>query len=208
MSFEGDAASRKRGQRQPHFSNICTGSSAAFRLHDRPRLSQRPRALIAAPDHSTQQLLSQHLGSNGFTIDVCTDGRDALERVIGTSFDLIMLDGALQGVDGITLCRVIRQGTVNRDAAIIVVATPAGELDKVNTLIGGADDHLSKPVNARELLARVSTIMRRLQPPTGPEKHQIDRGDVTLDPARRQAVVRSRLVHLSKQELVLPFFDI
>ena len=162
----------------------------------------RPRALIADPDQSTQQLLSQHLGSSGFSIDVCIDGRDALERVIGTPFDLIVLDSALQGVDGITLCRVIRQGILNRDAAIIVVAA-AGESDKVLTLIGGADDHLTKPVNARELLARVSTIMRRSLPPASQEKDHIKHGDLSLDPARRQVIVRGRLVHLSKQEFEL-----
>ena len=164
---------------------------------------RRPRALIADPDQSTQQLLSQQLGSSGFAIDVCFDGRDALERVIGTPFDLIVLDSALQGVDGITLCRVIRQGTVNRDAAIIVVAAAEGDSDKVLTLIGGADDHLTKPVNARELLARVSTIMRRSQPAESQEKDHIKRGDLSLDPARRQVVVRGHLAHLSKQEFEL-----
>ena len=174
-------------------------------MHARSRLpQQRHRALIADPDQSTQRLLSQHLGSSGFAIDVCLDGRDALARVIATSFDVIVLDSALQGVDGITLCRVIRQGTVNRDAAIIVVATSAGESDKVLTLIGGADDHLTKPVNARELLARVSTIMRRSHPTASPDrKDPVQRGELSIDPARRHVMIRGRAVRLSKQEFEL-----
>jgi DNA-binding response OmpR family regulator len=168
------------------------------------RLSQRPPlALIADPDPPTQRLLSQHLTSDGFAIDLCSDGRDALERVIGTSFDLIVLDSGLQGVDGITLCRVIRQGSINRDAAIIVVSPSSRESEKVLTLIGGADDYLTKPVSVREFLARVSTIMRRTRPPAPREQNPIERRDFSLDPARRQLVVRGRRVPLSKQEFEL-----
>ena len=163
----------------------------------------RPLALIADPDQPAQRALSQHLTSGGFTIDTCSNGRDALERIFGTTFDLIVLEGGLQGVDAATLCRVIRQGSANPDAAVIVVATSARESDKVLLLTAGADDYLTKPVSPREFVARVATVMRRSRPRAAGEKDVIERSDFSLDPARRQLVVRGRRVALSKQEFEL-----
>ena len=167
----------------------------------RSRLPERPRALIADGDRSTQRLLSQHLTSDGFSIDTCTDGREAFDRVASSPFDLIVLASALQGVDGIALCRVIRQGTINRNAAIIVVGASSNESETVLTLSNGADDYLTKPVGVREFLARVSSILRRARAAVDRTlQTHIERGEVTLDAARRITIVRGRKVPLSKQE--------
>ena len=121
-------ATRPSEKGQPRHSIFHTSCFAAdvvqaFRLHGGGRLPETtPRALIADGDQPTERLLSQHLVSDGFTIDECVDGREALERLRASPFDLIVLDATLPGLDGIALCRAIRQGRSNPQAAIFVVA--------------------------------------------------------------------------------------
>ena len=155
-------------------------------------------------DSSTRLLVSHHLFSDGFAIDECVDGREALERVTSVRFDLIVLDAALPGLDGIALCRAIRNGPVNSGAAIFVVARSAAESDKVLALVNGADDYLTKPLGVREFLARVSAVMRRVDRASDwSVQHAIERSDLCLDPSRRQVIVRGQDVACSKQEFNL-----
>jgi DNA-binding response OmpR family regulator len=172
---------------------------SALRLPDR-----RPRALIADSDQRTRLLISRHLLSEGFAIGECGDGRDALEHVTTSRFDLIVLDGTLPGLDGIALCRAIRQGSANPQSAIVIVAHSPAESDKVLALVNGADDYLTKPLSIREFLARVSAVMRRAQRTAGRSAQgPIDRADIRLEPAKRQVFVRGRAVACSKQEFDL-----
>lgn len=163
----------------------------------------RSRALIADRDPSTEQLLSPHLTSAGFSVDSCIDGSDALERAAAAKFDLIVLDSALAGFDGIASCRTIRQAPLNRDAAIFVVAADANESDKILTLLCGADDYLAKPLSVREFLARLSVVMRRATDTARGNRPRIERAEISLDPARRQVLVRGEHVRCSKQEFDL-----
>jgi two-component system OmpR family response regulator/two-component system alkaline phosphatase synthesis response regulator PhoP len=149
-------------------------------------------------------LLSQHLHSDGFAIDECVDGREALERLMRSAFDLIVVDAALSGLDGIALCRAVRNGVTNPDAAIFVVAGSGAESDKVLAFVNGADDYLTKPLSVREFLARVSAVMRRIERTA--ERHPrsaIHRADLRLDPSRREVVVRGQLIACSRQEFEL-----
>jgi two-component system OmpR family response regulator/two-component system alkaline phosphatase synthesis response regulator PhoP len=165
---------------------------------------RQSRALIADSDHSTRHLLSRHLLSEGFDIGECSDGREALDQLSRSRFDLVVLDSALGGLDGIALCRAIRQESANRHTAIFVIAASAAESDKVLALINGADDYLTKPLSIREFLARVSAVMRRTKRATEHDvKDPIDRSDIRLDPSKRQVLVRGRSVSCSKQEFDL-----
>jgi DNA-binding response OmpR family regulator len=149
-------------------------------------------------------LISRHLLSEGFDVLECGDGRQALEHVTASRFELIVLDGALPGLDGIALCRAIRQGSANAGSAILIVATSSAESDKVLALANGADDYMTKPLSIREFLARVSAVMRRAHRVTEHnERGPIDRPDIRLDPSRRQVVVRGSVVVCSKQEFDL-----
>ena len=149
----------------------------------------------------TRLLVSRHLLAEGFDIGECGDGRDALERVTASRFDLIVLDGHLSGLDGIALCRAIRQGSSNPYSAIFIVSDSATESDKVLALVNGADDYLTKPLSMKEFMARVSAVMRRsARVPDRDAPRPVDREDMRLDPARRQVVVRGRMVACSKQE--------
>jgi DNA-binding response OmpR family regulator len=166
-------------------------------------LPERPRALIADADSSTRLLLSHHLYLDGFAIDECADGRDALERVTTGRFDLIVVEAALAGLDGIALCRAIRHSPVNPRAAVFVVARSAAETDKVLALSNGADDYLTKPLGMLEFMARVSAVMRRIERTSHGGRQLVESGDLILDPSRRQVVVRGQRVACSKQEFDL-----
>ena len=171
-------------------------------MHTAQRLTdRRPRALIADGDHSPRLLISRHLLSEGFEIGECAEGRETLERLSASRFDLVVLDAALPGLDGIALCRAIRQSSTNKHSAIFIVAASAAESDTVLALVNGADDYLTKPLSIREFLARVSAVMRRASRTRAAGAHApIERADIRLDPARRQVIVRGRCVACSKQE--------
>ena len=162
---------------------------------------KRLRALLADADALTRQLLSRHLVAEGFHVNECSAGRDALERLSSARFDLVVLDAALAGLDGIALCRAVRQGSINRHAAIFAIGDSPAESDKILALANGADDYVTKPVSVREFLARVSAVMRRTARLAGHNgRDPVRRGELQLDPSRRQVVVRGRTVPCSKQE--------
>ena len=142
--------------------------------------------------------------SAGFDVVECCDGWKALGYVSDGRFDLIVLDGALAGFDGIALCRLIRQRSPNTASAIVILADSAAESDTVLALLNGADAYMTKPLSIPEFLARVAAIMRRAQHATehtanGP----IYRHDIRLDPWKRQLIVRGSVVPCSKQEFGL-----
>jgi two-component system OmpR family response regulator/two-component system alkaline phosphatase synthesis response regulator PhoP len=165
---------------------------------------RRPRALIADGDDLTRLLVSRHLLSEGFDVVECGNGREVLDRTTTSRFDLIALDSSLSGLDGIALCRVIRQGSANLHSAIVMVSASAAESDKVLALANGADDYLTKPLSIREFLARVSAVMRRTERAVEFGTHPpVDRADIRLDPAKRQVLVRGQAISCSKQEFDL-----
>lgn len=148
--------------------------------------------------------MSRHLQPGGFNIRECADGRATLECVTKIPYDLILLDAALPTIDSIALCRAIRHGLGNPHAGIIVIASSAVESDKVLSLVNGADDYVARSVGAREFRARVAAVMRRIRRAVDQSLlAPIDRGDLRLDPSRRQASVRGSVISCSKQEFEL-----
>src|SRR6185369_11112410 len=102
-----------------------------------------------------------HLGLEGYACDGVGDGREALKRTEAERFDLLVLDVMIPGLDGVSLCRAVRKGGVNREAPILMLTARREEADKVLGLESGADDYLSKPFGVRELVARARALLRR-----------------------------------------------
>jgi DNA-binding response OmpR family regulator len=167
----------------------------------------RRRILLVEDEAPIRELLRLHLSLANFDIDEVADGTAALDRARTEKFDLIVLDVMVPGLDGITLCRAIRSQSVNMSSAVLMLTARASEADKVLGLESGADDYLTKPFSIREMVARVGAILRRnerIDGSSGPAapRHVRSR-DVTLDPERREAIVRDRVVELTKQEFDL-----
>jgi DNA-binding response OmpR family regulator len=165
----------------------------------------RRRALVVEDDVAIRELLRLHLSLAGFHVDEIGDGRGALECARSIPFDVIVLDLMLPGLDGITLCRAVRNDGPNRETPILMLTARDSESDKVLGLESGADDYLTKPFGVRELMARVGAITRRSRrtAEAGEETRatrRVNARGVAIDPDRREAVVRGAAVELTKQE--------
>jgi DNA-binding response OmpR family regulator len=169
----------------------------------------RRRLLVVEDEAAIRELLRLHLSLAGFGIEEIADGTAALERARTEKFDLIVLDVMLPGLDGITLCRAIRSQGVNTPTPILMLTARDTESDKVLGLESGADDYLTKPFGIREMLARVSAILRRNDrldaQATASAVRRVETRDLALDPERREALVRGGAVELTKQEFDLLF---
>jgi two-component system phosphate regulon response regulator OmpR len=133
------------------------------RRHDGGRILQMPlqtRLLVVDDDAAVRELLVEYLGDQGFAVRAVGDGaamRAAIEEELP---DLVLLDLRLPGEDGLTLARRLRE-TV--DVGIVMVTASGDVIDRVVGLEMGADDYIAKPFDPRELLARVRSVLRRLQ---------------------------------------------
>ncbi|MGH9143842.1 MAG: response regulator transcription factor [Vicinamibacterales bacterium] len=163
--------------------------------------------LIVEDEAPIRELLRLHLSLAGFDIEEVAEGTAALDRARTEKFDLIVLDVMVPGLDGITLCRAIRAQSMNMASAVLILTARGSEADKVLGLESGADDYLTKPFSVREMVARVGAILRRNEridvPAGAAAPRHVRSRDVTLDPERREAIVRGTVVDLTKQEFDL-----
>jgi DNA-binding response OmpR family regulator len=167
----------------------------------------RGRVLVVEDDAAIRELLRLHLCLAGFEIVEVADGRTALARAREESFDVIVLDVMLPGIDGVTLCRSVRTEGANLDTGILMLTALDTESDKVLGLESGADDYITKPFGVRELMARVGVIVRRktrsAHASEAPRTATVRTRDLTIDPERRQATARGLPIELTKQEFDL-----
>ena len=166
-----------------------------------------PRVLVVEDEPNIRELVCLHLGLEGYTCDGLGDGREALNRAETARYDLLVLDVMIPGVDGLALCRAVRNGRTNHDVPILMLTARREESDKVVGLESGADDYLTKPFGVRELVARARALLRRpRQVPidqVGDEGHAVTVHGVEIDPARRRVRVAGRDVDLTDQEFRL-----
>jgi DNA-binding response OmpR family regulator len=165
-----------------------------------------PRVLIVEDEAPIRQLLRLHFELAGFRLDEADDGKRGLARARTERFDLIVLDVMLPGIDGVSVCRAIRSSGPNAATPILMVTARDSEADTVMGLESGADDYLAKPFGVRELMARVSALLRRharAEARGGLVARDVLSQSVSLDPERRQVVVRGRPVELTRQEFDL-----
>lgn len=154
------------------------------------------RILIVDDDARIRDILKRQLSYEGYQVALAGDSHEAFAEVSADPPDLVLLDLMLPGMDGLEICRRLRQV----DDIPILMLTARGALeDKVGGLDSGADDYLVKPFQPEELLARVRALLRRRQPQSGALKF----GVLTVDPSARQVWVEERAVELSSKEFDL-----
>ena len=165
-----------------------------------------PRVLVVEDEPNIRELVCLHLGLEGYACEGVGDGREALKRTEGERFDLLVLDVMIPGLDGLSLCRAVRNGATNRDVPILMLTARRDESDKVVGLESGADDYLTKPFGVRELVARARALLRRPRQAAGngdDDEQPIRIHGVEIDPARRRVRVDGRDVELTDQEFRL-----
>ena len=164
------------------------------------------RAVLVVEDEPhIRDLVALHLELEGWTPEVVGDGSLALERLRARPFDLVILDIMLPGLDGLTVLKALRRDARNGDVPVLLLTARREESDKVLGLESGADDYLAKPFGVAELVARARALMRRPRAPADPAaqgKLVTVRG-LTLDPAKRRAMVDGREVELTSHEFEL-----
>jgi two-component system OmpR family response regulator len=165
--------------------------------------------LVVDDDPEIRRLLSQYLEKNGYRVTAVAEGagmRMTLER---TRVDLIVLDLMLPGVDGLELCRDLRAGSKLPAKVPIIMLTARGdEMDRVLGLEMGADDYLAKPFSARELLARIKVVLRRVRDlpsdPLAEDPERLAFNGWTLDTRTQHLIAPDGLVvPLSQAEIRL-----
>ena len=165
---------------------------------------QDPHLLVVDDDERLRTLLQRYLSSNGFRVSAAANAADARALMKSMAFDLLILDVMMPGESGFDLTKSVRAGS----SVPILMLTAKGEAeDRIRGLEHGADDYLAKPFEPRELLLRVSALLRRAAPPAAKALAEVRLGDCVYDPERGQLRRKGKPVHLTSSEsALLQFF--
>lgn len=158
-----------------------------------------PQVLLVEDEESFADVLSFMLRREGYDVRVAGDGEVALAEFDRDGADLVLLDLMLPKLSGTEVCREIRQRS---NVPIIMLTAKDSEIDKVVGLEMGADDYITKPYSARELLARMKAVMRRREAPEQMESN-LCAGPVEIDLDRHVVLVRGEQVRLPLKEFDL-----
>ena len=156
------------------------------------------RALLIDDDARLSELLASYLGPHGFVVDHAANGARGLTLLEGGAYDLVLLDVMMPGMDGLEVCKRIRQ----KSRVPIVMLTARGDAtDRVVGLELGADDYVPKPFSPRELLARMRAVLRRAMPEASSERLVV--GDLAVDVEGRRVVLGDKHLELTGLEFDL-----
>lgn len=155
--------------------------------------------LIADDDKDLAEGLSWYLEAEGFRVSVAYDGRDALDAFRASRPDVAILDIMMPSIDGIRLCETIRSES---DAFIMMLSARDGEIDKVRALTLGADDYVTKPFHASEIVARIKAMLRRKSAEPR-ETNEFRWKDLVVVADQRAVTVKGTPVDLTSMEFEL-----
>lgn len=171
------------------------------------KILQMPKILIIEDEQDIQDLLVYNLGKEGFETISAIDGIKGKELAISAKPDLILLDLMLPGLDGLELCRIIRNNADTASIPVIMLTAKGEEFDKVIGLEIGADDYVTKPFSVREIVARVKALLRRSRKEESREQEQYEFGSLRIDLSTYEVRVCNELINLSPLEFrLLRFF--
>jgi len=157
------------------------------------------KILLAEDDKETGSYIQKGLSGEGHTVDLLSDGREALTQAMSQSYDLMILDRMMPGLDGLSLLKSVRAARIETPA--ILLTAMGSTDDKVEGLRAGADDYMVKPFAFVELLARIDVIARR--PALKEEITELVVGDLRLDLLRRELVREGQVIELQPREFLL-----
>jgi DNA-binding response OmpR family regulator len=159
--------------------------------------------LVVDDEKTLVKALTFNLEKEGFRVEQAYDGEEALQKVVEVKPDIVVLDLMLPGLDGFEVCRRIRK---KHDVPIIMLTARSEDIDKVLGLELGADDYLTKPFNARELVARIKAILRRTTAREEEPKKVIQIGDLQVDLLQHRIRLSEKDVNLTSKEFALLSF--
>ena len=159
------------------------------------------KILVIEDEKKLAAYLQRGLSEEGYVVDVCHDGVDGLHMAMEGTYDLLVLDGMLPGIDGLGVLAALRQG---KDMPVLVLTARVKVEDRVRGLQSGADDYLTKPVAFSELLARIEGLLRRTRPRAETANAlMLTLDGLQLDLARRKATRAGQRLDLTAKEFTL-----
>jgi DNA-binding response OmpR family regulator len=162
------------------------------------------RILVVEDEKIVSEVVERYLRLDGYDVRVAGDGAQAMEMAGEWQPDLVVLDLMLPKIDGLEVCRRLRQ---SRDVPIIMLTAKGDETDRIVGLELGADDYIVKPFSPRELVARVKSVLRRTKASTDEKSDSsIHYGDMVIDPVSREVICRDETVSLTGKEFDLLYF--
>ncbi|MBU1260543.1 MAG: response regulator [Planctomycetes bacterium] len=155
--------------------------------------------LIVDDEEDVLELVRYNLDKNGYKIETATTGEEALKKARAKLPDLLILDLMLPGIDGLEVCKKLKSDSKTQNIPIIMLTAKGEESDIVTGLELGADDYVTKPFSPKVLVARVRRILQRALT-RDLEKTPVKIHELTIDPARRQVLIKGKPVDLTFTE--------
>lgn len=157
------------------------------------------KILVVEDDPTTAQFIARGLSEEGHAVDCLENGRDALAQAMGASYDVLVVDRMLPGLDGLSMVRALRAAHVATPA--IFLTSMGGVEDRIDGLRAGGDDYLVKPFAFGELSARIAALGRR--PPLQEAETVLRAGDLEMDLVRRTVTRAGQRIELLPREFAL-----
>lgn len=156
--------------------------------------------MLVEDETSIRETMAEFLAEEGFEILQAADGLEALEVFRENQPDLIILDLMLPKLDGLEVCKAIRQKS---NVPIIMVTARDEEIDKLLGLELGADDYITKPFSLREMKARIKAVLRRTGFQGSTEEHKISFGALEINTDRREVRMNNKIIELTPSEYAI-----
>ena len=167
----------------------------------------RTRIVVVEDEPDILEILGYNLRREGYEVQSAPDGTSGLSLIRREKPDLVLLDLMLPGIDGLEICRTLKNSSETADTLIIMVTAKGEESDIVLGLGAGADDYISKPFSPKEMVARVKAVLRR-----GPgiwqasRQEVVERGELIIDTIRHKVSLAGRELRMTATEFRLLHF--
>jgi two-component system, OmpR family, alkaline phosphatase synthesis response regulator PhoP len=159
--------------------------------------------LVVEDDRDIADLIVHYLHNAGHTSDQLASGSDVMAQLQRTAADLVILDLMLPGLDGMAVCRAMRADPATAHVPVIMLTARGDEADRVAGFEHGADDYVTKPFSAKELVARVTARLRRPAVTSTPDAGVQRYGNIVIDADRHRVTCDRQDVRLTAKEFVL-----
>jgi two-component system, OmpR family, alkaline phosphatase synthesis response regulator PhoP len=163
------------------------------------------RILVVDDEEDILHLVAHNLEREGYLVETVTTGEEAIERVLRGDIDLMVLDLMLPGINGLDVCRKLKNDRPTAGLPIVMLTARGEDIDVVTGLELGADDYVTKPFSPRVLAARVKAVLRR-EPPTEECTDIVRIHDLVIHPMRHEVRVEEQPVDLTATEFAILHF--
>lgn len=157
--------------------------------------------LVVEDEEDISELIKYNLNREGYNVVCVETGEDGLDKIRQTMPDLILLDLMLPGIDGLRVCKILKNDSKTEHIPIIMLTAKGEEADIVTGLEMGADDYIPKPFSTKVLVARIRSVLRRIGNPEKPDSSSVvKRRDLVINPGRREILLKGEQLTLTFSE--------